>query len=199
MLRSLPVAQPTTPSNHPATRFAVNQIGVVGHRVVHGGAKYSKPVVIDDRVVEAIEQCIPLAPLHNPANLHGIRAARLLFPCPQVAVFDTAFHATIPAENHIYALPRELAENHGIRRYGFHGSSYTFVLERAATLLKRPPSELNLIVLHLGNGASMAAIRRGMSRPFRTGPMAQDSQGVRTRKAWARRRHARDSVCRGVR
>lgn len=143
-------------------RDAVQQIGVVGHRVVHGGPAYSAPALIDSSVINAIERYIPLAPLHNPANLHGIRMARVLFSCPHVAVFDTAFHATIPAHNYTYALPKALCEDHAIRRYGFHGSSYTYVVQQAAKLLDRPAAELNLIVLHLGSGASMAAIRQGV-------------------------------------
>ncbi|KAL1507074.1 hypothetical protein AB1Y20_007935 [Prymnesium parvum] len=140
----------------------VSQVAVVGHRVVHGGAVYSTPVVIDAAVERTIEQHIPLAPLHNPANLLGIRVARQLFPCPHVAVFDTAFHASIPAHNYMYALPSELHDDHGVRRYGFHGTSYTYVLQQTAKLLHRPAEELNLILLHLGNGASMAAVRRGV-------------------------------------
>ncbi|KAL1508085.1 hypothetical protein AB1Y20_007678 [Prymnesium parvum] len=139
----------------------VADITVVGHRVVHGGPLYSTPAVVDEAVERAIERCIPLAPLHNPHNLLGIRVAQKHFPCPHVAVFDTAFHATIPEHNYTYALPRELCIEHNLRRYGFHGTSYTYVLKQTAKLLHRPAEELNMIILHLGNGASMAAIRKG--------------------------------------
>lgn len=139
---------------------------MVGHRVVHGGSSYSSPALIDASVERVIEECIPLAPLHNPANLLGIRVAQGLFDCPHVAVFDTAFHASIPKHNHTYALPTALAEEHGVRRYGFHGTSYTYVLRQTAQLLGRPAAELNLIMMHLGGGASMAAIRRGLTIPL---------------------------------
>lgn len=140
------------------------EIGVVGHRVVHGGEAFHQPIVIDDTVVAAIEQNIPLAPLHNPANLDGIRVARELFPgIPQVAVFDTAFHQTIPKQAHIYALPYELYERHRVRRYGFHGTSHKFVAGECARLMGRQLSEINLITIHLGNGCSMSAIEHGCS------------------------------------
>jgi acetate kinase len=136
----------------------------VGHRVVHGGARFSVPVLIDDALVEAVQSLVPLAPLHNPANLAGIATARALFPdLPQVAVFDTAFHQTLPPHAYTYAVPLSLRDEHHIRRYGFHGTSYSFVAGEAARVLGRPLSEVNLIVLHLGNGASAAAIERGRS------------------------------------
>ena len=139
-------------------------IRAVGHRVVHGGARFSEPVLIDDELVAKVEELIPLAPLHNPANLEGIATALKLFPdLPQVAVFDTAFHSTLPPEAYTYAVPISWLEQHRIRRYGFHGTSYSFVSGEAAKLLDRPLSELNLIVLHLGNGASAAAISGGRS------------------------------------
>jgi acetate kinase len=139
-------------------------VQAVGHRVVHGGARFSEPVLVDDELVAKVEELIPLAPLHNPANLEGIATALKLFPdVPQVAVFDTAFHATLPPEAYTYAVPRSWLEQHRIRRYGFHGTSYSFVSGEAARLLGRPLTELNLIVLHLGNGASAAAIRGGDS------------------------------------
>jgi len=136
----------------------------VGHRVVHGGARFSEPVLVDDALVAKVKELIPLAPLHNPANLEGIATSLKLFPdVPQVAVFDTAFHSTLPPEAYTYAVPRSWVAEHRIRRYGFHGTSYSFVSGEAARLLGRPPGEVNLIVLHLGNGASAAAIRGGES------------------------------------
>jgi len=140
------------------------EIGVVGHRVVHGGEKSHKPIVIDDEVVAAITENIPLAPLHNPANLDGIEVARQLFPgIPQVAVFDTAFHQTIPEHAHIYALPYELYERHRVRRYGFHGTSHKFVAGECARLMDKDLSKTNLITIHLGNGCSMSAVKDGCS------------------------------------
>ena len=134
----------------------------IGHRVVHGGERFSAPTLIDASVVEAIESLVPLAPLHNPANLAGIRAARRTWPdLPQVAVFDTAFHRTLPAHAYRYAVPSEWFDDFGVRRYGFHGTSHDFVSARAADLLGRPRPELDLIVAHLGNGASMAAVAAG--------------------------------------
>jgi acetate kinase len=136
----------------------------VGHRVVHGGSEYREPVVVDDAVEETIERLIPLAPLHNPAGLLGIRELRrLLRDVPHVAVFDTAFHSTMPAEAYTYAIPVDLAERLHIRKYGFHGTSYRYVTRRAAEFLGIAQARANLIVCHLGNGASMAAIRNGDS------------------------------------
>lgn len=136
----------------------------VGHRVVHGGPDFTEPVVIDDDVVATIEELVPLAPLHNPANLEGIRGARSAFPdVPQVAVFDTAFHQTLPAEAFTYAVPPEWRERHRVRRYGFHGTSHSYVSRRTAELLGRSPDHCNVIVLHLGNGASACAVRGGRS------------------------------------
>jgi acetate kinase len=132
----------------------------VGHRIVHGGSEYREPVIVDDDVEETIERLIPLAPLHNPAGLLGIRALRRLLPdVPHVAVFDTAFHSTMPAEAYTYAIPVALAERLHIRKYGFHGTSYRYVTRRSAEILGIPEAQVNLIVCHLGNGASMAAIR----------------------------------------
>lgn len=139
-------------------------IRAISHRVVHGGEDFHQPRLIDDEVVAAIYNNIPLAPLHNPANLDGIRIAKELFPgTPQVAVFDTAFHQTIPDRAHIYALPYELYEKHRVRRYGFHGTSHKFVAGECARLLKKPINECNLITIHLGNGCSMTAIKNGQS------------------------------------
>jgi acetate kinase len=136
----------------------------VGHRVVQGGSEYREPVIVDDDVESTIERLIPLAPLHNPASLTGIRELRRLLPTvPHVAVFDTAFHSTMPPEAYTYAIPVELAERLHIRKYGFHGTSYRYVTRRAAEFLGVPLGQVNLIVCHLGNGASMAAIRHGES------------------------------------
>jgi acetate kinase len=139
-------------------------IDAVGHRIVHGGERFTDATLIDDEVEAEIEKLAVLAPLHNPAGLAGIRAARAALPdVPHVAVFDTAFHATIPAAAATYAIDAALAERHGIRRYGFHGTSYQYVSRVAATLLEEPATDLRMIVLHLGNGASAAAIRGGRS------------------------------------
>ena len=137
------------------------EVVAVGHRVVHGGARFAEPSVVDDALIEEVSQLVPLAPLHNPANLEGMRVARKLFPdVPQVAVFDTAFHQTMPPVAYTYAVPLDWCEEHRIRRYGFHGTSHAFVSREAAGLLGKPIDEVNLIVLHLGNGASATAIRR---------------------------------------
>jgi len=136
----------------------------IGHRVVHGGKVFKEPTLIDDEVIAAIREQIPLAPLHNPANIIGIEVARTHMPeVPQVAVFDTAFHQTIPPRAYHYALPLDLHEEHHVRRYGFHGTSHRYVARRAAAYLERPLESLNLITLHLGNGASATAIRAGRS------------------------------------
>jgi len=136
----------------------------IGHRVVHGGEAFRSPVRIDERVIDVIEEHVPLAPLHNPANLAGIRAALAACPgVPQVAVFDTAFHSSMPARAYRYALPQRYYQRYGVRRYGFHGTSHRYVAERAAEHLGRPLAELRLITLHLGNGCSAAAIRDGIS------------------------------------
>jgi acetate kinase len=136
----------------------------VGHRVVHGGERFTRSVLVDDEVVAAIVSVSHLAPLHNPANLAGIEAVRAVRPdLPQVAVFDTAFHQTMPASAFRYAIPEEWYTRYSVRRFGFHGTSYRFVSERAAVLLGRPLGELHLVVAHLGNGCSAAAIRDGVS------------------------------------
>ena len=136
----------------------------IGHRVVHGGREFREPQRIDERVIDAIRSLSPLAPLHNPANLLGIEVAMALQPdVPHVAVFDTAFHQSIPAHAHRYAVPEPWYVEHGVRRYGFHGISYAYVAKQAARVLGRSLPELNLIVLHLGNGASVTAIARGKS------------------------------------
>jgi acetate kinase len=139
-------------------------IQAVGHRVVHGGEAFKASALISPEVMAAIEKTIPLAPLHNPANLMGIRVARELFPeAPQVAVFDTAFHQTMPPQAYHYALPYEFYEELGVRRYGFHGTSHKFVAAEAAGLLERPLEDLNLVTAHLGSGASICAIAKGRS------------------------------------
>ena len=141
-----------------------SQLAAVGHRVVHGGDRFREATLIDDEVCATIKELIPLAPLHNPANLTLIEAARAAFPdTPQVAVFDTAFHQTLPAHAYTYAVPQEWREDLGVRRYGFHGTSHRYVSRRAATMLGRRPEEVNMIVLHLGNGASVCAVREGKS------------------------------------
>jgi len=139
-------------------------LAAVGHRVVHGGTRFSAPARITDDVRRAIEELEPLAPLHNPANLAGIEAAdRLLAGPPQVAVFDTAFHHTLPATAYTYAIDTAVAQRLGIRRYGFHGTSHAYVSRRTAALLGRPPADVNVITLHLGNGASACAVSGGRS------------------------------------
>ena len=139
-------------------------VEAVGHRMVHGGVGFTAPTLIDDTVVEAITDLIPLAPLHNPPNLAGVREARRLLPdTPQVAVFDTAFHRTIPAEHATYAIDAQLAAAHRVTRYGFHGTSHAYVSRRTAELLGKPVQDVNVITLHLGNGASACAVKGGKS------------------------------------
>jgi len=139
-----------------------SEIAAVGHRVVHGGEAFHSTSIIDDKVIEAIKQNAHLAPLHNPANLMGIEVAKTIFPdAVQVAVFDTAFHQTIPIKAFLYAIPFEMYEKERIRRYGFHGTSHAYVAESAALFLGLPLEKLNLITIHLGNGASMAALENG--------------------------------------
>lgn len=146
----------------PLARY--EDIDAIGHRVVHGGEAFAGSVKIDDLVMEAVKDNIDLAPLHNPPNIMGIEACREILPrVPQVAVFDTAFHQTMPKYAFLYGLPYELYEKHGIRRYGFHGTSHKYVALRGAVLLGRPLEELKIITCHLGNGASIAAIDRGRS------------------------------------
>lgn len=143
---------------------ALSELSAIGHRVVHGGEYFRQPTLIDNEVVERIREMIPLAPLHNPANLLGIEITLQVAPdTPHVAVFDTAFHQSIPEHAWRYALPAKLYSAHHVRRYGFHGTSHHYVAKQAALLLGRPLSCLNLITLHLGNGASAAAIREGSS------------------------------------
>jgi len=141
-----------------------NSLDAIGHRVVHGGDEFHSPTMIDDKVVSKIKELIPLAPLHNPANLEGILITYAKAPSlPQIAVFDTAFHFHMPKEAYMYALPYEMCEKHKIRRYGFHGTSHSYISKQTAQILKKDLSELNLITLHLGNGASACAIEKGIS------------------------------------
>jgi acetate kinase len=149
----------------PSSLASLADVNAVGHRVVHGGEKLDRSVLIDDAVIAQIEECIELAPLHNPANLKGITAARELFGpgVPQVAVFDTSFHATMPPESFLYAIPYQLYVRHRVRRYGFHGTSHRYVAYRFRQLTGRTREETNIITLHLGNGCSACAIRGGES------------------------------------
>ena len=158
------------------------EIDAVGHRVVHGGEKFAKSVLITDEVMAAIEECNPLAPLHNPANIIGIRACKKLMPnTPMVAVFDTAFHQTMPPVAYTYALPYEYYEQDKVRRYGFHGTSHKYVAQRAAAMLGKPIEELKLISCHLGNGSSITAINGGKSVDTSMGftPLAGLPMGTR--------------------
>ena len=141
---------------------SMGEISAVGHRVVHGGEKYSESVVIDDAVMESLEECVKLAPLHNPANIIGINACKSLMPnTPMVAVFDTAFHQTMPKTAYMYPLPYELYTKYGIRKYGFHGTSHKYVSAECAKLMGKDIKDVKIITCHLGNGASLAAIKDG--------------------------------------
>ncbi|GAA5010844.1 acetate kinase [Kitasatospora paranensis] len=139
------------------------RLAAIGHRVVHGGRRFTAPTVVTDEVLAEVRRLIPVAPLHNPANITGIEVARRLRPdLPQVAVFDTAFHTTVPEHAARYAIDRAVADEHRVRRYGFHGTSHRYVSRATARLLGRDPAELNVIVLHLGNGASASAVAGGV-------------------------------------
>jgi len=143
---------------------SLNEINAVGHRVVHGGEKFTSSALIDSSVEKAIKDCFELAPLHNPPNMMGISACAELMPgVPMVAVFDTAFHQTIPAHAYMYALPYDLYEKHGIRKYGFHGTSHLYVSRRAAAMLGKPVKDVKVITCHLGNGSSITAVKGGKS------------------------------------
>jgi acetate kinase len=162
---------------------SMKEIDAVGHRVVHGGEKFAKSVLITDEVMAAIEECNPLAPLHNPANIIGIKACQALMPgTPMVAVFDTAFHQTMPAVAYTYALPYEYYKQDKVRRYGFHGTSHKYVSQRAAAMLGKPIQELKLISCHLGNGSSVTAIDGGKSVDTSMGftPLAGLPMGTRS-------------------
>ena len=142
----------------------LSEIGAVGHRVVHGGEKFTKSVLIDDSVIAGIKECCDLAPLHNPANLIGIDACMKLMPgVPEVAVFDTAFHQTMPKEAYLYAVPYEYYEKYGVRRYGFHGTSHSYVSKRTIAVAGLDPNNSKVVVCHLGNGASCSAVLNGRS------------------------------------
>jgi len=142
----------------------MSDINAIGHRVVHGGEKFKSSVVIDDSVMAAIKSCIDIAPLHNPPNITGIKACQQIMPgIPQVAVFDTAFHQTMPKNAYLYALPYEYYEKYSVRKYGFHGTSHKYVAQRAAIMLNTPISETKIITCHLGNGGSICAIKNGKS------------------------------------
>ncbi len=171
-----------TDSNH-GVIASMDEISAVGHRVVHGGEFFNKSVVIDAEVKAAIEKCVPLAPLHNPANLIGIAACEAAMPdVPQVAVFDTAFHQTMPQDAYMYALPFELYEKYKIRKYGFHGTSHKYVTQEAAKMLGKNPEDLKIITCHLGNGSSITAVDGGKSVDTSMGftPLAGVAMGTRS-------------------
>ena len=160
----------------------MSEIDAVGHRVVHGGEKFASSVLITPEVKRAIRGCFDLAPLHNPPNMTGIEACEDAMPVvPQVAVFDTAFHQSMPAKAYMYALPYEYYEKHGVRRYGFHGTSHAYVSQRAAVLLGKPYESLKIITCHLGNGSSIAAVRHGRCIDTSMGltPLAGLAMGTR--------------------
>ena len=162
---------------------SMKEIDAVGHRVVHGGEKFAASVVITDEVMASIEECNPLAPLHNPANITGINACKAIMPgVPMVAVFDTAFHQTMPPVAYTYALPYEYYEKDAVRRYGFHGTSHKYVSQRAAAMLGKDPSELKLVSCHLGNGSSITAVDGGKSVDTSMGftPLAGLPMGTRS-------------------
>lgn len=162
---------------------SLDEITAVGHRVVHGGEKFNKSVVITDEVVETIRECIPLAPLHNPAALTGIEACMKVMPGKKnVAVFDTAFHQTIPEERYIYPIPYKYYEKYGVRKYGFHGTSHRYVSARVAELVGKPVTELKTIVCHLGQGASLCAVLNGKSVDTSMGftPLGGIAMGTRS-------------------
>ena len=161
----------------------MDEISAVGHRVVHGGETFSKSVIIDADVKKAVEACVPLAPLHNPANLIGIAACEAAMPgVPQVAVFDTAFHQTMTKEAYMYAVPYELYETHKIRRYGFHGTSHKYVAQEAAKMLGKKPEDIKMITCHMGNGSSITAVDGGKSVDTSMGftPLAGVVMGTRS-------------------
>ena len=162
---------------------SLNEIEGVGHRVVHGGEEFSDSVLINDDVLQKIEQLCEIAPLHNPANILELRRFKEVLPnVPAIAVFDTAFHQTMPESSYLYSLPYEYYEKYGVRKYGFHGTSHKYVSERAAEILGRPLDQLRLISCHLGNGASIAAIEGGKSIDTSMGftPLAGVTMGTRS-------------------
>ncbi len=168
--------------NHGAIK-SMDEIGAVGHRVVHGGETFASSVVIDDEVMKVLDECIELAPLHNPPNITGIEACKELMPnTPMVAVFDTAFHQTMEADNYIYPIPYEYYEKYKIRRYGFHGTSHKYVSLRAAEILGKDIKDLNIVTCHLGNGSSVCAVQGGKSMDTSMGftPLEGLAMGTRS-------------------
>lgn len=168
--------------NHGAIK-AMDEIGAVGHRVVHGGETFASSVIIDDKVMKVLDECIELAPLHNPPNITGIEACKELMPnTPMVAVFDTAFHQTMESDNYIYPIPYEYYEKYKIRRYGFHGTSHKYVSLRAAEILGKDIKDLNIVTCHLGNGSSVCAVRGGESMDTSMGftPLEGLAMGTRS-------------------
>ena len=161
----------------------IKEIDAVGHRVLHGGMAFTESCIVDDACIAAIKECIPLGPLHNPANLMGIEACqRVMAGTPQVAVFDTAFHMTMPEKAYTYAIPYEYYEKDKVRRYGFHGTSHRYVSARAADMLGKPAKDLKIITCHLGNGSSLAAVKGGkcMDTTMGLGPLAGFPMGTRS-------------------
>lgn len=160
----------------------MSEISAVGHRVVHGGEKFHESVIIDENVMKAIQDCVELAPLHNPPNIIGIEACQHIMPnTKMVAVFDTAFHQSLPKYAYMYALPYEIYEKHSVRKYGFHGTSHKYVSERAAAMLGKPVQKLKLISCHLGNGASICAVKHGKSVETSMGFTPLDGLAMGTR------------------
>ncbi len=162
---------------------SLDEIDSIGHRMVHGGEKFNSSVLIDEDVINAVEECVPLAPLHNPAGILGVRACQKEMPGkPNVAVFDTAFHQTLPKERYIYPIPYEYYEKYGVRKYGFHGTSHMFVSRRIAEILGKPIEDLKIINCHIGQGASICAIQNGKSVETSMGltPVAGIPMGSRT-------------------
>ncbi len=161
---------------------SLSEIDAVGHRLVHGGEKFASSVIVTDEVIEKVKECIPLAPLHNPAGISGIEACKSLMPnVPMCAVFDTAFHQTMPEEHYIYPIPYEYYEKYGVRRYGFHGTSHRFVSARVAELMGGQRDDLKVVTCHLGQGASLAAIKGGKCLDTSMGltPLAGIPMGTR--------------------
>lgn len=177
---------------------SLDEVGAVGHRVVHGGENFTASTLLTDEAMKAIEECNDLAPLHNPANLIGIRACQELMPdTPMVAVFDTAFHQTMPEEAYLYGLPYEYYEKYKVRRYGFHGTSHSYVSKRAAEILGKDYNQMKTIVCHLGNGASISAVDGGKSVETSMGltPLEGLVMGpvpaTSTRRSWSSSRRRR--------
>ena len=161
---------------------SMSEINAVGHRVVHGGEKFSGSILINDEVIEAIKECSLLSPLHNPANLTGIKACtEIMGDIPQVGVFDTSFHATMPDYSYLYAIPYEYYEKYKLRKYGFHGTSHRYVTARAAAMLGKKPEEINIVTCHLGNGSSITAVKGGKSYDTTMGVTPLDGLMMGTR------------------